>query len=63
MMILLHRHILAKKDYSFSNNAVGLSWFFKKKKKSEVHRISYAYGNLEKEFGAKNINIETFGGS
>lgn len=37
--------------------------FLKKKKKSEVHRISYAYGNLEKEFGAKNINIETFGGS
>lgn len=56
MMILLHRHILAKKDYSFSNNVVGLSWFFLKKKKSEVHRISYAYGNLEKEFGAKNIN-------
>lgn len=34
MMILLHRHILAKKDYSFSNNVVGLSWFLKKKKKS-----------------------------
>lgn len=63
MMILLHRYILAKKDYSFSNNVVGLSWFFFLKKKSEVHRISYAYGNLEKEFGAKNINIETFGGS
>lgn len=33
MMILLHRHILAKKDYSFSNNVVGLSCFFLKKKK------------------------------